>query len=71
MGASLKDRYASTPLYGSNAPAVEAMYEQYLNDPDAVPESWRNYFRTIGDGQAEVAHEPIRQRLIERTRTAR
>ena len=71
MGASLKDRYASTPLYGSNAPAVEAMYEQYLNDPDAVPESWRSYFRTIGDGQVEVAHEPIRQRLIERTRTAR
>jgi len=33
MGSSLKDQYASTPLFGSNASAVEAMYEQYLNDP--------------------------------------
>ena len=33
MSRSLKDQYASTPLYGSNAAAVEALYEQYLEDP--------------------------------------
>ena len=71
MSSSLKDQYASSPLYGSNAPAVEAMYEQYIKDPDSVAEGWRRYFRTLGDGQADVAHEPIRQRLIEKTRTAR
>ncbi len=71
MSISLKDQYASSALYGSNAPAVEAMYEQYMKNPDLVAEGWRNYFRTLGDAQAEIAHEPIRQRLIERTRTAR
>ena len=71
MSNSLKDQYASSPLYGGNAPAVEAMYETYIRDPDSVPEGWRRYFRTLGGGQAEVAHEPIRQRLIEKTRMAR
>ena len=71
MSKSLQDQYASSALYGSNAPAVEAMYEQYLKNPDSVSEGWRRYFRSLGPGQAEVAHEPIRQRLIEKTRTAR
>jgi len=71
MSNSLKDQYASSPLYGSNAPAVEAMYEQFVRDPDSVPEGWRRYFRTLDDGQAEVAHGPIRQRLIDKVRTAR
>ena len=71
MSKSLQDQYASSALYGSNAPAVEAMYEQYLKNPDSVSEGWRRYFRTLGGGQAEVAHEPIRQRLIEKTRTTR
>ena len=44
MGTSLKDQYASTPLYGSNASAVEAMYEQYLGDPASVPTAWQEYF---------------------------
>jgi 2-oxoglutarate dehydrogenase E1 component len=71
MSKSLQDQYASSPLYGSNAPAVEAMYEQYIRNPDTVPEGWRRYFRTLDDGQPEVAHEPIRQQLIKHARTAR
>ncbi len=71
MSNSLKDQYASSPLYGGNAPAVEALYEAYIRNPDSVPEGWRRYFRSLSDGPVEVAHEPIRQRLIEKTRTAR
>jgi 2-oxoglutarate dehydrogenase E1 component len=44
MGTSLKDQYATTPLFGSNASAVEALYEQYLADPGSVPDAWRRYF---------------------------
>lgn len=71
MSKSLQDQYASTPLYGSNAPAVEAMYEQYIRNPDSVPEGWRRYFRTLDGSGQDVAHGPIRQRLIEKARTAR
>jgi len=70
MGKSLQDRYATTPLFGSNATAIEALYEQYLNDPDAVADGWREYFRSLGDGQAEIAHSPIRQRLQQRSKVA-
>ena len=41
MSNSLKEQYASSPLYGSNAEAVEAMYELYVRNPDAVSEGWR------------------------------
>jgi 2-oxoglutarate dehydrogenase E1 component len=75
MSQSLKEQYASTPLFGSNAPAIEAMYEQYLANPGLVSDSWRNYFRTLAGAGAgtdqEVAHSPIRQRLLERAKDER
>jgi len=46
MSNSLKEQYASSPLYGSNAAAIEALYEQFVENPDSVSEGWRRYFRT-------------------------
>ena len=75
MSTSLKEQYASTPLFGTNAPAVEAMYEQFLAKPDSVSSSWRNYFQTLGEtgngGGPEIAHSPIRQRLREQANRIR
>ena len=75
MSQSLKDQYASTPLFGSNAPAVEAMYEQYLENPDSVSNGWRGYFRTLakaGNGSdREIAHSPIRRRLLDQANRIR
>ena len=69
MSNSLKEQYASSPLFGLNAAAVEALYEQFLTNPDSVSASWRAYFRTLGDRQGEVAHSPIVRQLAESTRT--
>ena len=71
MSKSLKEQYASTPLFGSNAAAVEMMYERYLENPDAVSASWRDYFGGFNDGSAEVAHGPVRDRLLEQARADR
>ena len=71
MSNSLKEQYASSPLYGSNAAAVEAMYEQYVANPDSVPEGWRRYFRSLGGDGTEVLHSPIRRRLIETAKARR
>jgi 2-oxoglutarate dehydrogenase E1 component len=75
MSDSLKEQYASTPLFGSNAPAVEAMYEQFLENPDSVSRTWRSYFKTLGDAgdgvEQEVAHSPIRQKLREQANEIR
>ena len=68
MSKSLTELYASTPLFGSNAAAVEQFYEQYLEDPEAVPPAWRDYFDTLGDAETEVAHSAIRNDLLREAR---
>jgi 2-oxoglutarate dehydrogenase E1 component len=71
MSKSLKDRYATSALYGGNALAVEALYEQFIANSDSVTEGWRRYFRSLGADQTEVMHAPIRERLIETARKTR
>jgi 2-oxoglutarate dehydrogenase E1 component len=68
MSNSLKDQYATTPLFGANASAVEALYEQYLQDAETVPAAWRDYFETLGNGETEIAHSAIRKELLETAR---
>ena len=68
MSDSLKEQYASTPLYGSNANAVEALYEQYLQDATSVPAAWQDYFATLEAPETEIAHSAIRAELIEEAR---
>src|SRR5262245_52103553 len=31
-------------------PFVEAIYEQYLRDPNSVPADWKSYFQGLSDG---------------------
>ncbi|MEM9208227.1 MAG: 2-oxoglutarate dehydrogenase E1 component, partial [Pseudomonadota bacterium] len=65
MSRPLKEQYATTPLFGSNAAAVEAMYEKFLESPDSVPKEWRAYFASLSPGGGDVAHGPIRAQLLE------
>ncbi|MBU2677169.1 MAG: 2-oxoglutarate dehydrogenase E1 component [Gammaproteobacteria bacterium] len=71
MSNSLKERLATTPLFGGNASAVESLYEQYLENPDSVAPGWRDYFQSFGDRQAEVVHSSIRAKLQAEARTGR
>lgn len=71
MSNSLKEQLASTPLFGGNASAIESLYEKYLEQPDEVPEGWRDYFEAMGDSGTEVAHSAIRDRLLQESREGR
>ncbi len=71
MSNSLKEQLASTPLFGSNASAVERLYEQFLENPDAVPDGWRDYFATLGDPGTEVVHSRIRDDLLAQAASGR
>jgi 2-oxoglutarate dehydrogenase E1 component len=71
MSNSLKEQIASTPLFGANASAVERLYEKYLENPDAVPAGWRDYFLSMGDAQTEVVHSRIRDELLAEAREGR
>ncbi|MDX1500142.1 MAG: 2-oxoglutarate dehydrogenase E1 component [Woeseiaceae bacterium] len=71
MSDSLKEQYASTPLFGGNATAVEALYERFLADPGAVPDAWRDYFESLGAPETEVRHSAIVGELLESARAGR
>ncbi|MFK7888597.1 MAG: 2-oxoglutarate dehydrogenase E1 component [Gammaproteobacteria bacterium] len=67
MSESLKARYASSPLFGSNAALVETLYEQYLAQPGSVDPAWVEYFRTLTNGATnDVPHGPIREAIAAR-----
>jgi 2-oxoglutarate dehydrogenase E1 component len=44
---------ATSFLFGTNAAFVESLYAQYLENPDAVDESWRDYFSSLGQTTLE------------------
>ncbi len=45
---------ATSFLYGANAGYIEELYASFENDPNSVDESWREYFRQLGDSAADV-----------------
>jgi 2-oxoglutarate dehydrogenase E1 component len=71
MSDSIKEKLATTPLFGGNASAVEHLYEQYLDNPESVQDGWRRYFETMGDPAAEVVHSAIRDELLVEARQGR
>jgi len=77
MSETLEQKYATSHLFGANAPFILDIYEKFLEDPDAVPDEWRNYFRGFldasgGQGRgADVRHGPIIEEMAERARAPR
>ncbi|WAC72779.1 2-oxoglutarate dehydrogenase E1 component [Roseateles sp. SL47] len=62
-------------LFGGNAPYVEEMYEQYLDNPGAVPDNWRAYFDALqhvpavdGSDKRDVPHAPVVESFAQRAK---
>jgi 2-oxoglutarate dehydrogenase E1 component len=59
----MNDKFDSTLYFGGNAPFVEEVYENYLNDPTSVSPEWREYFDHLaqmpGFVARDVAHAPV------------
>src|SRR3981081_3808706 len=67
MSQSLAEQLATTALSGGNAGFIEDLYEQFLRDPNGVDPAWAAYFKGLqGRAGGEVAHTPIRERLLAR-----
>ena len=70
MPQSLSEQMAASPLSGANAAFVEALYEQYLQNPDSVDAAWRRYFDSLPNaGQPERAHSAVVAAVAARTQT--
>ncbi len=65
MHDSIMERlWRSSHISGGNATYVEGLYEEYLVDPNSVPESWRGYFDKLPkvDGVvSDIPHSTIRE----------
>jgi len=55
--------FDNSMYFGGNAPFIEELYENYLNDPTSVPEQWRDYFDKLaqmpGFVARDVPHAPV------------
>ena len=60
---TMNQLFDSTLYFGGNAPFVEELYENYLDNPTAVPPEWREYFDRLaqmpGFVARDVAHAPV------------
>ena len=59
----MKQLLKSSLLFGANAPFVEGLYEDYLQDPASIPVQWREYFDGLqpvrGQALGDVPHRTI------------
>jgi 2-oxoglutarate dehydrogenase E1 component len=63
MSDLLKLFRESSAFYGSNAIFIEDLYEQYLEDPESIEESWRIKFNYLHSGTTDRPHSPIVERF--------
>ena len=47
-----KQLFDDSLLSGSNAAFIEAIYEEYLHNPNSVAVAWRDYFEQLAKSQA-------------------
>ncbi|HEX2197115.1 MAG TPA: 2-oxoglutarate dehydrogenase E1 component, partial [Burkholderiales bacterium] len=68
----LKDFLENSYLFGANAPFIEDLYEQYLVNPAAIPDEWRDYFDRLqvlpGSSAKDVAHAPVVESFVQRAK---
>lgn len=68
---SLLKQFAQTSQLGANAAYVEALYEQYLVDPDSLGPAWKRYFDGFKGREAgDVPHSAAIAAIAEAGRQA-
>src|SRR3989442_421764 len=72
--SAMKEFLSNSYLFGANAPFIEELYEAYLDNPQSVPEQWREYFDKLqllsagGNGGRDVAQAPIVEAFAQRAK---
>ncbi len=67
MSTELDRKYQSTPLSGGNAPLVEGLFEQFLEDRSLVPEHWAQWFDQFA-GSGQIPRRPIEKELTDQAK---
>ncbi|CDZ75887.1 2-oxoglutarate dehydrogenase E1 component [Legionella massiliensis] len=64
----LQNQWATSYLSGGSMAYVDALYEDFLADPNSVPADWRAAFEalpTVNGGVKDVSHREIRDYFLE------
>lgn len=64
---SMQQQWSSSHLSGGSMAYVDGLYEDYLADPNSIPEMWRAYFDGLPEVKPspEVSHKQIRDHFRE------
>ncbi len=62
----MKKQLQDSPLFGSNAPFIEAIYEEYLHNPISVEPSWRKYFDKVHQAQGIAVSQLVKSATIKK-----
>lgn len=57
--------WAASIFGGDNAPYLESMYEQYLEDPSLVASYWHQFFAKLPGQSADISHASTREAFTE------
>jgi 2-oxoglutarate dehydrogenase E1 component len=59
---TMQSLWNSSILEGSNALYIEDLFEQYLVDPQSIPEAWRTFFKQLPQNaqNKDVSHAAVR-----------
>jgi 2-oxoglutarate dehydrogenase E1 component len=52
-------------LFSGNGAYLEALYEQYLHDPNQMSREWQTYFNQLVGEKKDVSHADIRAYFLE------
>jgi 2-oxoglutarate dehydrogenase E1 component len=66
--SDLQNQLASSYLSGGSMAYVDALYEDFLADPDSVPSDWRKAFEALAQGNSsmkDTPHRDIRAHFLE------
>ena len=63
---TMQQQWANSHLSGGSMAYVDALYEDYLLEPNSAPDVWRDFFNSLpGDSKPEISHKQIREYFVE------
>lgn len=61
---SYHDKINNSLIYGANAPFIEGLYEEYLENPNSITEGWRQYFDKLVQQPGFVGRDVPHSKVI-------
>lgn len=61
----MQSQQTSSYLWGGNLDYIEAIYEDYLTNPDTVSADWATFFKSLAQGAGEISHTTIRDYFLQ------